>query len=470
MPDNGGRKSGERVAYAAAEVSIPGVAQFVERPTRRGFLTGVGAGLAGAFTACSQKRNSEGAITLWHIWALGQGGPIVQVLDRFAAVRPEIKVSSAQVSTNNLKAKLLAAAQSNSLPDVFLLNSAWVEDFGAGKQLIDLLPLAKADGLQPSSLLRALDYSRCCQGASMYCLPATSAHGALMLFTNHGLLPRKVNEPEQRFANWEEFTKASAEFVQELNAGRDLRIVALDPFMGPGMVIHSALAAGIGSPTTSADGRKSLLNTSGSLRAAHALDDFVQRVYGSFGGYRALLSWRFRFAGLHRVPIFSSLPYGRQVFALAAAGSLSSYLRLTPPPEVAVQPVPGLDHLHGGMASHGWAYAISAASSKKEAAWKLARFLTLEEDGVGRFCQAFCRPSPLAREDDAGYYQRVGRVWDSVKEVIKLDIPYPASPEDEYLRVLLYTVPMRRLRGESIEAIFADFHAQYQAYLDGART
>jgi len=51
-----------------------------------------------------------------------------------------------------------------------------------------------------------------------------------------------------------------------------------------------------------------------------------------------------------------------------------------------------------------------------------------------------------------------------------LDIPYPAAAEDEFLRYHVYTIPMRRLQGESIEDIFRDLHVKYQAYLDGRST
>jgi ABC-type glycerol-3-phosphate transport system substrate-binding protein len=469
MPDRKAVESGGR-ALKLSDAFTPCVTRSARFPlTRRDFLTGAGLGLAGvvAGAGCSGPSEQDRTVTLWHIWSLGPNAPIQETLDRFAVVSPEMTVTSDSVATNNIKAKLVAAAETSSLPDVFLINSAWVQELGADKHLVNLLPLAQRDGLDPGKLLRPRDYSRCCYGEAMFCLPATSANGALMLFTNHQVLGKAASAPQRTIGKWEEFTEVSAELVRKLNPGRELRIVAVDPFMGPGMVVHSALAAGIGAPTTSPDGRKSLLNSPGSLRAAHALDDYVTRVYKDYGGYRALLGWRFRFAGLHRVPVFSSLPYGRQIFALAAAGSLSSYRRLASPLQVTVQPVPGLDRLHGGMASHTWAYSISAASSKLEMAWKLVRFLTLEEDGVGRFCQAFCRPSPLAHENDAAYYQKIGPVWDSVKEVIKLDIPYSASPEDEYLRFQLFTVPMRRLRGETIESIFADFHVRYQTYLDG---
>lgn len=403
---------------------------------------------------------------MWHIWPTDEGQPIREVMQVFADRHPAILLQPQSVSTNNLKAKLLGAAQTNSLPEVFALNSAWVKDLHSGENLVDLLPLLKKEGLDPQKILREWDYERCVQGSSLFCLPANSASGTSMLFINGELLRRIGVNTAPRLLNWDQFTEASREYVRRSNADGNLQTIALDPYMGPGMVIHSSLANGLGSPTISRDGRKALLTSPESLRVAHALDDYVTRVYGYFGGYRALLQWRFRFAGLHRQPAFSSLPYERQLFAIAAAGSLARYRRFLPMRSLTVQPVPGLDRLHGGMATHSWAYAMSKHAASLGAANKLIRYLTLEDDGVGRFCRLYGRPSPLLNSPDSNYYRDWGTVWEGVREAVALDTSYPASAEDEFLRYHLYLVPMRRLRGERIEDIFADINMQYQTYLD----
>jgi len=380
---------------------------------------------------------------------------------------PSISLNALQVSTNNLKAKLLGAARTSSLPEIFALNSAWAAEPHILEHLADLSPLLKSAGIDPSKLYRPWDLERCKQGSSMHCLPAYSASGTSMLFINNELLGRHGIQHSARIQNWKDFTEISRDYVSRMNPGRDLDFIALDPFMGPGMVIHSSLCFGIGSPTISEDGRQSQLATPSALSVARALDDYVERVYGTYGGYRALLDWRFRYAGLHRQPAFSSLPYDRQCFAIAAAGSLARYRRVIPIRQLLVQPVPGLQRLHGGIASHSWAYALSHDAAARADAWSILRFLTIEEEGLGRFCRTYGRPSPLqVGGDDAEYYQDWGQAWDGVKEAAALDVPYPASSEDEFLRYHIYMVPMRRLRGESIDLIFSDMDAQYQAYLD----
>lgn len=435
--------------------------------SRRRFLAT--AGLAAAAWSLGGCRSDEaaGPLTLWSIWPRDPGMPISGLWERLARALPSIPVEAGTVSTAELKEKLLGAAQERSLPDLFLLNSAWLRELGGAENLADLGGLARADGLDPAALLVEHDHQRCRLGERLLCLPATSARATSLLFTNKGLLARFGLAAPGRFANWAEFTAASREWVARANPAGTLEYIALDPFMGPGMVIHTSLALGIGAPTVSADGRHSQLASPGSLRVARELDRFVETVYGPFGGYRALLQFRFRFTGQHRQPAFYALPFGRSFANISAAGTLGVYQQLgVPPAELALQPVPGLDRLHGGILSHGWSYAISRHCARTGDAWRVLRFLTLEPEGAGRFCIDYRRPAHLRAIGDADYYKIAGEAWNGVREAMALDIPYPASSEDEFLRFHLFTVPMRRLQGESIEAIFQDLHAKYQSYLD----
>jgi len=436
--------------------------------SRRGFLTLLGSGavaLAG-FAGCNRE-SPDSALTLWLVWPQDPGMPITSLLQRLGGALPNQAVEAGSIASNNLRAKLLGATRQHTLPDLFLINSAWLNDLGGEENLLDLAPLAAADGLAPGQLLVPHDYRRCLSGAKLLCLPATSARGTSMLFTNRVLLDRFGLGAAPRFANWAEFTAASREWVARANAADRLEYISLDPFMGPGLVIHTSLSLGAGTPTISADGRRSQLDSPGALRVAHALDDYVETVYGPFGGYRALLQFRFRFAGQHRQPAFYALPFARSFANISAAGSIVAFQQLgIPSARLAVQPVPGLDRLHGGLLSHSWAYALNRHSPRRAAAWRALRFLTLDPEGGGRFCLDYRRPSQLRSIGDDAYYPLVGDVWRGVKEAMDLDIPYAAQADDEFLRYHLFTVPMRRLQGESIEQIFRDLGLKHQAHLD----
>ncbi len=437
------------------------------RLSRRRFLAATSLATFAWATGGCRNEERTGPLAVWSIWPRDPGMPISGLWERLGRALPTIPIEAGTVSTAELKEKLLGAVQERSLPDIFLLNSAWLRELGGGANLADLGELARADGLDPAALLVEHDHRRCLSGETLLCLPATSARATSLLFTNKRLLTRFGLAVPGRFANWAEFTAAACEWVAKANPNGTLEYIALDPFMGPGMVIHTSLALGIGAPTVSADGRRSQLASEGALRVARELDRFVEVVYGRLGGYRALLQFRFRFTGQHRQPAFYALPFGRSFANISAAGTLGVYQQLgVSPAELMLQPVPGLDRLHGGILSHGWSYAISRHSARRAEAWRVLRYLTLEPEGAGRFCLDYRRPAHLRAIGDADYYKVAGDAWNGVREAMALDIPYPAASEDEFLRFHLFTVPMRRLQGESIEAIFQDLHAKYQSYLD----
>ncbi|MGC4094204.1 MAG: extracellular solute-binding protein [Polyangiaceae bacterium] len=440
------------------------------RLSRRQLLALVGAaGSAAAMAELSSCKwdHPEEPLTVWLIWPKDPGMPITSLMERLAVARRGLEVEIGSVSSSNIREKLIASAQQHTLPDIFLISSAWLQELGGELNLQDLAPLAAADGLNPASLLVPHDYQRCQVGGKLLCLPAVSSRGTSMLFVNRALLDRFALGSVPRFRNWAEFTEISRDWVAKANQPDNLEYISLDPFMGPGMVIHTSLALGIGSPMTTEDGRRSLLDSPGSLRVGMALDRYVQDVYGPFGGYRALLQFRFRFAGQHRKPAFYALPFTRSFANISAAGTIAAFQQLgVPPSRLAVQPVPGLERLHGGILSHGWAYALNRHSPRQAAAWQVLRFLTLDPEGGGKFCLDYRRPSHLRIPGDDAYFQVVGDIWNGVREAMALDIPYPAAADSEWLRYHIFTVPMRRMRGESIEEIFGDLCVLHQAHLD----
>lgn len=434
--------------------------------TRRRFLGALGLGTAGAVASCA-RTTVDAPVSLWLIWPADPGMPVTRMLDRFTALHPGVRLEVNPIWTSNLKDKLQAAARSRALPDVFMLNSAWVDDLGGRDSLVDLAPFAATDGLDPAQLLVPHDYARCRSRDGLLCLPAVSAAGTAMLFTNRPLLDQLGVAAPERITGWEHLCAVSRETVRRANRGAVLDYAALDPFSGPGLVLHTALAFGSGSPTVSEDGRRSRLDSPGSLRAARALDRYVEEVYAPFGGYRGLLHFRFRFSGQHRQPSYYSLPYARMLCFVAAAGTVSAVQKFGMKlGEHDVQPVPGLDRPHGGVRAHWWAYGINRRSPRQADAWRAVRFFSLEAEGGGRFCLDYTRPAHLQSVGDADYRRAIGPAWTGVKEACELDTDYPAAPGDDFLRPLVYGVPMRRLQGESIEEIFRDLHARYQAYLD----
>jgi len=433
--------------------------------TRRRHLALLGGLGLVALSGC-QPRTGKRPLRLWHIWN-PQHYPIMgEVLQRFQSDNPDIPVEETVIPSPFLRVKLLTAAQERSLPDVFILNSAWMEQLGGDRHLKPLNASVQADGIDLGQRLRPHDLGRCHLRDQLLCLPGTSSSGTAMLFINEVLREQAGMASGFRYVNWAEFTKASRDLVRRLNPGNSLDYIALDPFFSPGLQIQSALAAGIGVMPVSLDGRHAQLTQEGALRVAEILDDYVDEVYGPYGGYRALLRWRTRFMVRNPVSNFIAIPFDRQVFSIAATGAIASYQRVMSPLRLSIQPVPGIERLHGGVGTPTWSYAMNPGSRHPREAWLLLRHLTLEEAGVGRFCRSFRRASPLRSYDERMYREELGSLWDGAREAMSLDISYPRPMMDECLRDLYYSVPMRRLHGNSMRELMELMNHKLQAYLD----
>jgi len=424
-----------------------------------------GLGMA-AFAGCLPKAGQARKLRFWHIWNPQVYPVMSEIMQRFRTANPDIQVEETVIPSPYLRVKLLTAAQEGTLPDVFILNSAWMELLGGSRALQPLDASVMSDGIDLRQRLRPHDLSRCHLRDQLLCLPCTSSSGTSMLFINEVLREQAGMDNGLRYANWAEFTKASRDLVRRLNPGNTLDFIALDPFFSPGLQIQSVLAAGIGVMPVSMDGHRAQLVHEGALRVAEVLEAYVEEVYGPYGGHRALLRWRTRFMVRNPVSNFIAVPFDRQVFSVAAAGAISSYQRFMSPLRLHIQPVPGLERLHGGVATPTWSYAMRPETPRAREAWHLLRYLSLEEAGVGRFCRAFRRASPLQSFDERIYREDFGSLWDGAREAMSLDVSYPRSMMDECLRDLYYSIPMRRMHGSSMREVMELMNHKLQAFLD----
>jgi hypothetical protein len=434
--------------------------------TRRRHLSLLGGlGLA-AMVGCLPREKSGRRLRFWHIWNPKVYPVMEEIMQRFRADNPGLQVEETVIPSPFLRVKLLTALQEGTLPDVFALNSAWMEQLGGERHLQPLAKLVQADNIDLRQRMRPHDLSRSHLRDQLLSLPCTSSSGTAMLFINEVLREQAGMPAGIRYVNWAELTKASRDLVRRLNPGNSLDYIALDPFFSPGLQIQSALAAGIGVMPVAMDGHLAQLTHEGSLRVARILDDYVEEVYGPYGGYRALLRWRTRFMVRNPVSNFIAVPFDRQVFSIAATGAISSYQRFMSPLRLSIQPLPGLERLHGGVATPTWSYAIRQGTPQLREAWYLLRYLSLEEQGVGRFCQSFRRASPLRAFDERVYREELGTLWDGAREAMSLDVSYPRSMMDECLRDLYYSIPMRRMQGTAMREIMELMNHKLQAYID----
>lgn len=417
--------------------------------------------------ACRRAQASPGVVTLWHPWTGRNKAEHDAVIERFCAIHPQVVVESSYVPAEFLRQRWLAGLHSGLLPDLCLINSSWLRAPTTESQVANLQALAKADDLRLQERLVSRDYERCLRGDRLLALPVSSASGGTMLFINRGVLSAAGMSTVPLLRNWDDFIALSRLLVDRLNhAGGPLQVLAWDPFSYLGQQFLVAFALGAGVPLISRDGSKSLMDQTAVVRILEAIDAYEETVYANYGGRIGILRWRERVGEIDPAAINSPFRTGEQAFALTGSWLAGVMNNAKPRPDFDVMPIPGLERLHGGIAAHGWVYSMRSKPRDADASWALLKYLTVDAEGNGRMAVNSLRPSPIRSVNDSDAYSSMGRIWDSMRQSMSLDMPYPYSVDSDLLRIFMKEYPFRRLRGESIEVILADFHNRLQANLD----
>ncbi|MDC7240866.1 MAG: extracellular solute-binding protein, partial [Spirochaetales bacterium] len=305
----------------------------------------------------------------------------------------------------------------------------------------------------------------------LYSLPNVNAGAQGLFFYNKDLMRQAGLDPiKDAPKNWAEFTEVSRILVDKLNTGKELDVIAWDPNQMAGQPSVIVFSYGAGYPTVSNDTKIALLDTPGVMKTAQAFDDYMENIYGSYGGYRGVMEWNSRVAGADtgaaQVQAFIN---GNQVFYVSGSWTIGQVKSGNPDMDFGILPVPGFEVQHGGTAKNGWSYAISKSSKHKDAAWDFLKFITLEAEGNGEFCIAQGRPSPIISVNkDSRFLTESGpEIWSNLVQSMNMDIvPEALDIHQDTLKPWLRDIPSRRIAGESIDSIMLDINDRYQDYLD----
>ena len=121
-----------------------------------------------------------------------------------------------------------------------------------------------------------------------------------------------------------------------------------------------------GYPIISDDGKTSLINTPGVVETMRKFDQYIQEVYGKFGGYKALLEWGSRVAGVDTGGA-QVQPFIKEAQAFYVSGSwtIAQTKAGNPDLEFGILPVPGFKGQHGAIVKDGWSYAINKIRNRR---------------------------------------------------------------------------------------------------------
>ncbi len=425
--------------------------------------------LAGGQQEAGESAEGGAELSYWHLWGGSRTELVEQLIERFKSQNPGYEFEVTFTPPNELQRKVVMAAGTSALPDVVQLHSSWMPDVNAEDTLVDLTPYLEKEGIDLDDILLSAEAKRSHYKDGIYSLPNVTAGGMGLFFYNKDLMVKAGLDPiKDAPKNWAEFTEVSKTIVNELNDEDELEVIAWDPYQMAGQPATVYFSFGAGHPTISKDGTESLMDSPGVMNTAKKFDDYIEEVYGKYGGYRAILEWNSKVAGTDtgaaQVQAFIK---EAQTFYVSGSWTIGQINKGNPDMDFSILPVPGFNGQHGGISKHGWSYSISQSAKNKDAAWEFLKFITISEEGNGWFCKQQGRPCPIESVNDDEVYQEMGRMWENLVKGMSMDV-FPEAPaiHQDVVKPWLRDIPARRISGENIEEIMKDIDKKYQDYLD----
>ena len=315
-------------------------------------------------------------VVFWETWP---SGAILQVLARFEAENPGLRVSVKILPQASARDTIAAAVATGHTPDLCQFASTDLPAYLASGALSDW-SAGVAD--QRDSLI---GWPTCMVGDAIYALPWLLDTRAL--YFNPALLARARLDPARPPGTWAELETAAAR-VQRL--GQGVRGVGIASGEGDLFATYMSFAWGDSVRLLSAGGDSSGI---GSPRAVEALEFLVHL------RHNALLAERERVAG--------EFAAGRLGFLLEGASLLARFRDRPASARPGVAPVPRPSARFGHHASLATAQLLASftTSKRKEDALRLARFL-VREDNVLLLVAAMPGTLPANRGADSAAYYR----------------------------------------------------------------
>lgn len=428
----------------------------------------VSAGLFANGSAGSADADGPITLTYWHLWGGSRTELIDQLIADYTAMNPDVTIEATFTPPNELQKKVVQAAGTGTLPDVVQIHSGWYDALMPEMTLTNLDDYLKADKIVIEDILVAAEAERSYYNGSVYSLPNVNAGAQGLFFYNKDLMVKAGLDPvADAPTDWDSFLMVSKTLVEELNDDQ-LNVIAWDPYQMAGQPATIIFSYGAGTPTVSDDGKTSNMDDPAVLATAKAFEEYVDTVYGKFGGYKAILEWNSRIAGADTgaAQVQAFINEG-QAFYVSGSWTIGQVKSGNADMDFGIIPVPGFNGPHGGTAKNGWSYSVSGSSKQKQAAYEFLKFITIAEEGNGAFCIAQGRPCPISAVNEDPSFTAMGDMWTNLVASMNTDI-VPVAPDihQDALKPWLRDVPNRRIAGESIEDIYASIHAQYQDYLD----
>ncbi len=424
-----------------------------------------------SYAVLKQQSTGRVRLELFHIWSGLRLNHVTDALNAFSQTHPEIEVHSNTVNTAWARPYLMDASKNGYLTDVVMVNAGWVNDINSAQTMMDLKPFLDADNINIDNLIPENELESGRSGNAIYLLPFSARSTSALLYINENLTAKAGLAGEAlELKTWDQFIEVSKRLVEKLNAPGELETIAWNPLLDRGIPTVALLGKSLGADTQSADGRFAMLDSLEMEPAWQAIDRYVTEVYGSRGGFRALLEWRNRYGGFASNTAFLPFAHGRCAFSIGGLWAFGIHAKITPKLAQAVRPIPGINDRIPLFRSNTWLLGISKNTPNPQAAWKLLRFLTLEEEGNRKLNLAFgLIPAVTKYQDPEPYLKLYGPRWNQV-------IPYQSNQNTpvvefnaDYIEPINISLLTNRAIGLPLDEVIGRMQAEMQGYIEASQ-
>jgi len=313
-------------------------------------------GVALAVTACARHQDDKGTVV--RFWAMGYEGEVVaKLLPAFERENPGIRVDLQQLPWTAAHEKLLTAFAGDALPDICSLGNTWVPEFAA---IGALEPLDARISATPS--LDVADYfpgvwDTSVVGKTVYGLPWYSETRVPYVRTDL-LAKAGIVRPPRDWAEWRSAMIAIKRMVGPRRYAILLPLNEFEPLLN--------LAIQQPDPLLRDDGRYGNFRSPGYRRALA----FYKQMFDE--------KWAPPVSNVQISNVWDEFGNGLYTFYISGPWNIAEFKKRLPPRQQGdwmTMPLPGPDG-PGASVAGGTTLVLFKSSAHKDAAWKLAEYLS----------------------------------------------------------------------------------------------
>lgn len=349
-------------------------------------------------------------ITFYHHWSGDRIDLVQTMIDAFMEEHPNIQVTQlfAPTGVDRLVNYLLGGVA----PEIAMYRTIDAPSLIAMGGFIPLDDYLERDGVNLDDFIPSDIYAFQVAG-STYALPAMSgAAWTNLMFVNRRILSEAGMNPDAPPKTWSELLAAVKRLTIRDGEGGLIQAGSQIPY-----TLYAS--AWNGSEMWSADWRGASINNQRTLEALEFVEELLTTQYGTWQEYKGFepnslhaFHREMQAFNFHNNSAFNTLLRGEHVqdwsAALAPANDRGD-----------AQPV--------GLVVSTWAYGITSTTppEKREAAWQLLRWLTMNEETAGWFARVQGRPSPVIAFNHHPDYFYDNPHWTAVIEAANLSLAAP---------------------------------------------